>query len=207
MALHIFAHVEAQQLDAHDIGELFGDFGLADARRAGKEITADRLFRLAKPGARKLDGGCQRMNGRILSINDALQIVFQRPQRFGIGFGHGFGWDARDLGHHIFDFAHADDFLALVLRQKHLRGAHLIDDVDGLVRQFPVIDIFRRQFDGGFHRFSRVADLVVILEIGLQPAENLDRVGNGWLRHVDFLEAADQRAVFLEILAIFLVGR
>ena len=34
MALHVFGHVEAQQFDAQAVGELFGDFGLADAGRA-----------------------------------------------------------------------------------------------------------------------------------------------------------------------------
>ena len=43
--------------------------------------------------------------------------------------------------------------------------------------------------------------------IGLQPLQNLDRVGDARFGHVDLLEAADQRAVLLEILAIFLVGR
>ncbi len=55
VALHVFAHVEAQELHAHDAGELFGDFGLADAGRAREQVAADRLFRLAQAGARQLD--------------------------------------------------------------------------------------------------------------------------------------------------------
>ena len=31
MALHIFAHVEAQEFHAHNPGQLLGDFGLAHA--------------------------------------------------------------------------------------------------------------------------------------------------------------------------------
>ena len=31
--LHVFRHVEAQQLDAHQVGELLRDLGLADAGR------------------------------------------------------------------------------------------------------------------------------------------------------------------------------
>ena len=46
-----------------------------------------------------------------------------------------------------------------------------------------------------------------ILEVGLQPLHDLDGVRHGGLVHVDLLEAADERAVLLEILAIFLVRR
>ena len=42
--LHVLGHVEADQLDAHDVGELARDLGLADAGRAGEQEAADRLF-------------------------------------------------------------------------------------------------------------------------------------------------------------------
>ncbi len=54
--LHILRHVEAQDLHAQQRGELLGDFGLADAGRAGEQVAADGLFRLAQTGARQLDG-------------------------------------------------------------------------------------------------------------------------------------------------------
>ena len=77
MALHIFAHVEAQEFHAHDAGELLGDFGLADAGGAGEQIGADGLFRLAQAGARQLDGRGQRMDRLVLAIDHAAQIGFQ----------------------------------------------------------------------------------------------------------------------------------
>ena len=51
MALHIFGHVKAHQLDAERLGKLAGRLGLADTSGAGEQIVADRLFRLAKAGA------------------------------------------------------------------------------------------------------------------------------------------------------------
>ncbi len=45
-----------------------------------------------------------------------------------------------------------------------------------------------------------------ILEIGLQPFEDLDRIGHRRLVHVDLLEAPHQRPVLLEMLAVFLVS-
>jgi hypothetical protein len=49
VALHVLAHVEADQLDAEDVGQLLRDFGLADAGRAAEQERADRLVG-ADPG-------------------------------------------------------------------------------------------------------------------------------------------------------------
>src|SRR3989442_412860 len=42
------AHVEAQELDPHGLGQLLGQLGLADTRRAGEEKTTDWLFWMAQ---------------------------------------------------------------------------------------------------------------------------------------------------------------
>jgi hypothetical protein len=47
---------------------------------------------------------------------------------------------------------------------------------------------------------------VELLVIGLEPLEDLDRVGHRRLVDVDLLEAPDQRPVLLEVLAVLLVG-
>src|ERR1700726_3058496 len=57
VALHIFRHVEADDLDAKGRRQLPRHFGLADAGRAREQVTADRLFRLAQAGAGELDRG------------------------------------------------------------------------------------------------------------------------------------------------------
>ena len=69
------------------------------------------------------------------------------------------------------------------------------------------MDVAGRQFDRRLDRIVGVLDLVEILEIGLQPLHDVDGVGNRRLDHVDLLEAAHQRAVLFEELAVFLVGR
>ena len=60
VALHVFRHVEAHQLDAERRGELLGHLGLADAGRAREQVAADRLLRLAQAGAGQLDRRGQR---------------------------------------------------------------------------------------------------------------------------------------------------
>src|SRR3546814_4642047 len=55
MALHIFAHVEALERDAHDARELARHLGLADTGRPGEQVIADRLVGIAQAGAAELD--------------------------------------------------------------------------------------------------------------------------------------------------------
>ncbi len=69
------------------------------------------------------------------------------------------------------------------------------------------MDVPRRQLHGSLDCLGRVFELVIILEIRLQPFENFDRIGNAWLIDIDLLEAPHQGTVLLEILPIFLVGR
>ena len=74
MALHIFRHVEAQQLDAERGGELPGDLGLADAGRAREQVAADRLLRFAQTGAGELDRRGERLDRRVLAVDDAPEF-------------------------------------------------------------------------------------------------------------------------------------
>ena len=104
------------------------------------------------------------------------------------------------------DLLDANDLPPVALRQQHLRGAGLVDHVDRLVRQLPVVDVLGRQLDRRLDRLARVAHPMEVLEIGLEAFEDLDRIGDGRLVHVDLLEPAHQRPVLLEVLPVFLVG-
>jgi hypothetical protein len=87
-----------------------------------------------------------------------------------------------------------------------LRRAGLVDHVDGLVGQLAVVDVARRQFHRRLDRVGGVADVVVFLEIGLQPRQDLDRILDRGFVHVDLLEPARQGAVLFEVLPELLVG-
>ena len=71
VALHVFRHVEADELDAEAGGELLGHLGLADAGRAGEQVAADRLLRLAQAGAGELDRRRQRLDRLVLAVDHA----------------------------------------------------------------------------------------------------------------------------------------
>ena len=127
-------------------------------------------------------------------------------QHLGVVLRHGLRRDARHRRDRGLDLLDADGLLAPALRQQHLRRARLVDHVDRLVRQLAVVDVARRQLDRRLHRLVGVFELVIVLEVRLQALHDLDRVRDRRLVDVDLLEAADQRAVLLEVLAVFLVG-
>ena len=67
-------------------------------------------------------------------------------------------------------------FFCLRLRQDALRRAGLVDHVDRLVGQVPVVDEARRQLGRRRQRRGRVLDAVVLLEARLQALQDLDRL-------------------------------
>ncbi len=204
--LHVFRHVEAQQLHPERIGQLFGHLGLAHAGRPGEEVVADGLLRLAQAGARQLDRARQRLDRLVLAEHHALEGLLQILEHLGIVLGDILRRDAGDLGDHRLDLLGADGLAPLALGQQMLRRAGLVDHVDGLVGQLAVVDVARRKLYRRLDRVGGVFHPVMFLEIGLQPLEDLHRVLDRGFVHVDLLEPARQRAVLLEMLAEFLVG-
>ena len=189
-----------------DDRKLLCHFGLADAGRTGEQIAADRLFRLAQARARKLDRCRKRVDRLVLAIDDVLQRLLEMLEHLGVILGDRLRRYPRHGGDRGLDLLEADGLLAPALRQQHLRRAGLVDHVDRLVGQLAVMDVARRQLDRGLDGLVGVFELVIVLEIGLEPLQDLDCVRNRRFVDVDLLEAAHQRAVLLEILAVFLVG-
>ena len=206
MPLHVLAHVEADEGDAENMGELPRHFGLADARRPAEQVAADRLVRLAQPRARHLDRGGDRGDGFVLTEHDGLQVALQSLQGRLVAAADVLGRDAGDLGHHAFDVLDADGLAPLRFRQQAPGGADLVDHVDRLVGELAVVDVAVGELDGGADRLRRVADAVVFLVAGLEAAQDADRLVDARLVHVDLLEAPGQCAVLLEVVTVFLVG-
>ena len=68
------------------------------------------------------------------------------------------------------------------------------------------MDIARGQFDRRLNGAVGILHLVMALKARLQAEQDLDRLIAGRLRNIDLLEAPNQGAIFLEIVAVFLVG-
>ena len=85
-------------------------------------------------------------------------------------------------------------------------GSRFVDDVDGLVRQEPVVHVALGQGHRGLDGLRGVEDLVVLLVAFLEPHEDLHRLGGGRGIYGDGLEAALQGAVLLDVLAVLVEG-
>ncbi len=206
VALHILRHVEAGDLDPHGARELARDLGLAHTRWPGEEIAADRLLGLAEPRAGELDRGRQRVDRPVLAEHHGLEVALEVLEHFLVVARDALGRDARHGRHHRLDLLGRDGLAAPALGQQHLRGPHLVDHVDRLVRQLAVVDVAEGEFHRRADRVRGVAHLVMPLVVGLEPAQDLDRVLDRGLVDVDLLEAPHQRAVLLEVVPVFLVG-
>ena len=85
------------------------------------------------------------------------------------------------------------------------RRARLVDQVDRLVGQPAVGQVARRQVGRRLQRLVRVADAVELLVARAQPLQDLDRLLDRRLLDLDRLEPPRQRAVLLDVAAVFLV--
>ena len=142
MALHVLRHVEADQVDARDVGELAGDLGLADAGRAGEQEGADRLGISPRPERAILMAPTERVDRRILTEDHALEIAVQALELAAVVAGDARRRNARDLGDDVLDLAAGDLLALLVLRRHPLGRAGLVDDVDRLVGQMAIVDMY-----------------------------------------------------------------
>jgi len=181
-----------------------GDFGLADAGRAGKQETADRLGRIAQARTCHLDRRSERIDCRILAEDDHLQIAIEVPEYILVGRRNLLWRYPRHLGDDHLDFLDVHDLLAQLFGHHTLPGTRLVDYVDGLVRQQAIADMLHRQVHRRANRLTGVLHAVMFLKPGFESRENGDRFGHRGLDHVDFLEPPRQRVILLEYTAIFL---
>jgi len=72
VALHVFRHVEADQLETERFRQLAAGFGLADTGRTREQEAGYRLLAHLEPGTRELDGSRQRIHGRSLTKHHLL---------------------------------------------------------------------------------------------------------------------------------------
>ncbi len=81
-------------------------------------------------------------------------------------------------------------------------GARFVHDVDGFVRQEPAGDIAIGKFHGGLDGGVRHLGFVMVFVFRPETFQNLDGFIDGRSLHFDVLEAAFQRGVLLNILAV-----
>src|SRR5439155_3308648 len=152
----------------------------------------DRLLRIGEARARSADRRYQGLDGLILAEHDRLQIAVEVLEGGAVVLRHRGRGDAGNLGDDFLDLGFADDLFLLGLGQDLLRRARLIDDIDRLVGQVPVVDVAGGEFGGAGERVAAVLDAVVCLEARFQAAQYRDRLLDRGLGDVDLLEAPRQ---------------
>jgi hypothetical protein len=152
VALAVLAHVEAVKLHAQHLRELLGELGLADARGPREEEAADGLLARRAARARELDGRAERLDGGVLPVDDGLELGARGGRAARAPSARdGLLGDLRDLRHDGLHVGEGDALQAgaLGLGAHAVLRAGLVDDVDGLVGQEAVVDVLRRELDGG----------------------------------------------------------
>jgi hypothetical protein len=110
--LHVLGHVEADQLEAQDLGQLARDLGLADAGGAGEQEGADGLVAAAQAGPAILME-VDRLDRLVLAEDDHLAGCSRGCAGLLVVAVYGLWRDARDLGDHRLDVVLPTTFLAL----------------------------------------------------------------------------------------------
>lgn len=82
-------------------------------------------------------------------------------------------------------------------------GRALVEQVHGLVGQKFIRQITARQLHGGGNGFLRDGDMVVRLQTGAQPGQDLARLLRRRLAHLHRAEAPLQRGVLFDAAAVF----
>ena len=98
------------------LGELARDLGLADAGRAGEQVAADRLLRVAQACARQLDRRGERLDRPVLAEHDALEVDVEGPQRLLVAGVDGLDRHPRHLGDDLLDVLDPERLPALAPR-------------------------------------------------------------------------------------------
>ena len=86
-------------------------------------------------------------------------------------------------------------------------GPRFIDQIHGFVRQETFMQIFDTQIDGAAQRFVTETDPVVRFVFVLDPFENQKSLFDTGLLYVHFGEPSGEGLVFVEEVAILLMGR
>jgi len=141
VALHVLGHVETYQFDPQSLGQLARSFGFTDAGRPCKQERANRFVGGLETGTGKLDRRRQRINRCVLTEHGHSQVPLQITQQLFVRAGYMLWRNTCDFRNDIFDLCHLDALDALLDWLQALISTRFVDDIDGLVRHVPVIDV------------------------------------------------------------------
>ena len=98
-------------------------------------------------------------------------------------------------------------FLRLRIELRADARAGLVQEVDRLVRQEPILDVARREHHGADERRVLDVDVVILLKTLLQTAQDRDGILLRGRIHLNRLETPFERGILLHVLAVFVERR
>ena len=123
-----------------------------------------------------------------MAKHHAFEIALEGLELAAVVVGY-IGWrNTRDFGDDVFDLQLADGFFALGRGQDALGGAGFVDYINGLIWQMAVIDVLGAKFSSGLQRCHCVFDVVVLFKARLEAFEDVNRLFDSGLHHIDLLE-------------------
>ena len=181
------------------IGQGPRQLGLAHAGGAEEQEGADGAVRVLEARPAALDGPHDRVDGLVLPDDPGLEALLHLEDAVALGLGDLVDRDAGHLGHDGGDVlgGHGVGPALLAGEVEPHHGPGLVQRVDGLVRQGPLGEVPVGEPDGGLHGLVGVGNVVELLVMGFQVAEDLDGLRDVRGLHDDLLEAAVQGAVLL----------
>ena len=135
---HVFAHVEALEMDIENHRQLSCHLGLANAGRTGKEKTAGRRVGVAEAGPRPYHRRGYRADRLVLAENHRLETGRQLAQVVNFRAGTRFGRDSCHPRYHFLDITDLDNRALPAFQPEE--GPDLVHHIDSLVREKTFVD-------------------------------------------------------------------
>jgi hypothetical protein len=170
----------------------------------GQQEGPYRLLSVAQAGAGDLDRRDQPLDRLVLAEDVRAQLLLQLAELLLVVPLDPARRHLRHDGEHLLQ-VRLGHLLGVSPPQSH-RGAGLVEQVDRLVRELAVLQIAVGEQGGVLQRVLGVGDAVVLLVALLEAEEDPGGLLGGGLGQLDLLEAAGERLVAGEGLAVLLPG-
>ena len=206
MFLDVFAHVEPHQFNTQLSGQHACHLCFSHARRSNKEHGSQRFPLFGKSGLSRLYGLRNQFHSLVLTVNQSFHALFQRKQRLVAIVFQGNGLHLAHLRKHI---GHQSliHFLPFCGQRVHLAvGPGLVNQVDSLVGQEPIVNILGTGMHGKLDNFGRIMHVVELLILPFQSVKYLDCLFGRRFGYVYLLETAHNTGTLGKISVVFGIG-
>ena len=207
MLLGIFTHIEAYQFDAEFLGQLPCHLGFSYSGRSHEEERSQWFVIICQSRLCHHHSLNHLVYSLVLTVNLVEYALAERSQSIVILIFHRSRINLADFNQNLLDDSLGNiRALARFYRMHFQISTRLIHQVDGLVWQTAVADIFGAGTDGIFQGVLAIGYIVELVVFILQALQYLDSLLLGRFLDVYLLEPAHDALALSHVTVIFLVG-